>query len=564
MKTIKKALALVLTLAMTVALLPVVSTNAATVTTKYEAEDTICCDYSNCVAGVNQWTGNASGGKSVTARPQEQMIFTVSVEKAGTYDVAVRYGSGNNTGFQTVPVSVSAGNGEATTYDFPNTGLINNGNGYNTFSTEVVSLDLAAGENKITVRNDNVLTEGQTWPFINVDYIEVTEVNDEPEVYPAAIGRHEAEAAQNLNNNTIQGDQGYYANCSGKAVVGVSNTWIGNAKDFVEWTVDADKAGQYKITLQYCCPKQAEFMSSVNGGEWTVFTETENEVGKVAPATGDWNIVGTVYTVVTLQEGTNTIAVSGPIVDNKTGDGNFFTVFGSNWANTSSANLDCIDIEEYAAPGPVVTVDGTPIEVTDGKITLPTEAGYGYYCEGNMYKAGAEVEVTADMTFTAVNELSVSFAYGAGIRLVDDEDGAGIRFQATVASDNMTAVASDAIKEGMLLTANDIYETLGNSTLDLTSAYTFKTLENVGWYNDTVGTYCGSMVKIIESNYIRKFIARAYVTITYTDGEKLTIYSTGISEARSIQNVAEAIKNAGYPNIAAEFIPTIDKFAAVK
>ncbi len=67
----------------------------------------------------------------------------------------------------------------------------------------------------------------------------------------------------------------------------------------------------------------------------------------------------------------------------------------------------------------------------------------------------------------------------------------------------------------------------------------------------------------MESNYIKNFIARAYVTVNYEDGSSTTVYSN-MSDVRSIQYVATAIKNAGYPDIAEVYKSVIDTFAAAK
>ncbi len=213
-----------------------------------------------------------------------------------------------------------------------------------------------------------------------------------------------------------------------------------------------------------------------------------------------------------------------------------------------------VEVLEAPSEEPTVTVDGKNVTVENGKVTLG-DAEYGYYADGKMYKPGTEVEVTGDMAFTSVNTLSVARQNGAGIRY---QGTAGIRFQATVASDNMAAVSSDAITEGMLITAKDIYEA-HDSVLDLTSAYTTINVTNSGWYNGTEGTFCASVCNIVESNYIRNFVAKAYVTITYTDGSSTTVYSN-VPEARSISYVASAVKNAGYPGIADEFKSVIDSF----
>ncbi len=203
-----------------------------------------------------------------------------------------------------------------------------------------------------------------------------------------------------------------------------------------------------------------------------------------------------------------------------------------------------------------ISIDGVEESIEEGEMyTLPDDAEYGYYYDGKMYAPNSKVEIIEDMAFTAVNELSVSMANGAGIRYAGS---AGIRFQASVASDNMDAVASDAITEGTLITANDIYEAKG-TPLTLTSDYTKLDVKNSGWFKGEVGTYCGSICDVVESNYIRNFTARAYVTVNYENADAVTVYSS-MGPVRSISQVAAAVKAAGYPGIAAENQPIIDSF----
>lgn len=201
-----------------------------------------------------------------------------------------------------------------------------------------------------------------------------------------------------------------------------------------------------------------------------------------------------------------------------------------------------------------VTVDNEEVSVVDNKVTLG-DAAYGYFCDGKMYAPNSEVTVEADMAFTSVKELSVSMANGAGIRYIGT---AGIRFQSSIVSDNMDAVASDAITEGTLITASDIYEAKGTD-LTLTSDYTKLDVVNSGWYKNNTGTYCGSICNVVESNYIRNFTARAYVTINYVNSDAVTVYSD-MGPVRSISQVATAVKNAGYAGIAEEYKSTIDSF----
>ena len=65
----------------------------------------------------------------------------------------------------------------------------------------------------------------------------------------------------------------------------------------------------------------------------------------------------------------------------------------------------------------------------------------------------------------------------------------------------MDAVASDAITEGTLITANDIYEAKG-TPLTLTSDYTKIDVKNNGWFQNKVGTYCGSYQNTFHNVYL--------------------------------------------------------------
>ena len=314
-------------------------------------------------------------------------------------------------------------------------------------------------------------------------------------------------------------------------------------------TVTSDVARSFQLLIQ---------SDGANGGNWSVIN-TDNVFTVEA---------GVPYTFTTKFQATGVVnnylyGVMMGYVNEASAEANV-TVSKVSLKGYDNEPVEETTTEEATQPAVTkynVTVDGkAATEVEEGQTyTLPTEAVYGYFDGTNMYKAGATVTVNSDMAFTSVNDLSVTVAQGAGIKL-DGANTSGIRFQATVASSNMDAVASDAITEGMLITANDIFEN-NDSVMDLTSTYTLKNIPNSGWYNGVTGTYCGSIVNIVESNYIRNFIARAYVTVNYVDGETVTVYS-GMSSVRSIQYVAAAIKDAGYPGIDEAYKSIIDTFAA--
>ena len=189
-------------------------------------------------------------------------------------------------------------------------------------------------------------------------------------------------------------------------------------------------------------------------------------------------------------------------------------------------------------PGYSVTVDGNVSDVAEGdKFILPNTAKYGYLCDdGKMYKASSEITVTSDMTFISVNTLSVNVANGAAIRTTTP---AGLKFKANVITDNADAVKSDAVKTGMLITANDLYEN-NESDLSLTSSYKVLNILNQGWADADTLTYYGAVANITEANYTRDFVARAYVTVTYVDGLEETYYSN-VADKRNVSYVASKV-----------------------
>ena len=519
MKKSKKIVALTLSVVMAMGLMSGIQSqkvDGAAVTTRYEAEDGDTSNAQKIHTGVT----NASGSKGVVCRPTQYVSITVDVNTDSVVSC-----------------------------DFETTGASSNKyNGWNTFKTKEVELNLSEGKNVITLKNVGEGDSTSSSKFITFDYIEITE-KDDTVTYPEAIGRHEAEEAQDLNGNVVTtGD--YYSNCSNKGIVGVGWFWIANDKKYITWTVDADEAGEYKITLSYCAPKVSEFLIKTNNDEWTPFYDEMNWLGKVAPATGAWNTTAQISTVVSLKEGTNTISVSGPVLDN-TGNGNFFTIYGNSSSNISSANLDCIDIEKYE--GSTVTVDNENAKITDGKVSLGN-AQYGYLCDGKMYSPNSSVYVTGDMAFTSVNTLNVSMTDGAGIRYIGDP---GLRFRTTITSDNSSVLDSKSVTEGTLITAKDIYEKNG-SELDLTKEYQMINVVNSGWFGNT-GIYCGAICKIQKSNYTRDFIARAYATIKYEDGTSTIVYSTE-TPARAIKTVAELVKKNNYVGIDSQYYSVIDSF----
>ena len=214
-------------------------------------------------------------------------------------------------------------------------------------------------------------------------------------------------------------------------------------------------------------------------------------------------------------------------------------------------------VYESLIPHYNVIVDGNIVEtLSEGEVFTLGEAEFGYYCEGKMYPAGYNFAVRDDVEFESVNELSVNMTYGAAIRM---REPSGLAFEAKVNCDKADVLKSQSvISQGMLITANDLLES-SQSQLLLNSSCIHKNIINSGWYKEEIGRYRASIVNIVPSNYIRSFVARAYVTVNYIDGTETTIYSR-ISSERSVAYVAERIAEAGYPNLSEEQIKVINSY----
>ena len=242
--------------------------------------------------------------------------------------------------------------------------------------------------------------------------------------------------------------------------------------------------------------------------------------------------------------GNDCIYINQNLIDAKPGEEKVFRI---TLTNTSFLiRVVGEESEQYTA-----TVDGEELAVTNNTVELPTTADYGYYCNGKMYKKGSVVTLEENMTFTSVNKLDLTITNGVSIRLVTGET--GLRYKATITSDNNEAINSDAIKEGILITTQANYnDTDSNIKIGSDNVLNVANVSetNNKWYaekNDTInnkygGTFCGSIIKMIDSNIPRPFVARAYATIKYEGYSDATVIYTDVIGKKSIQDIAKLIQ----------------------
>lgn len=212
-----------------------------------------------------------------------------------------------------------------------------------------------------------------------------------------------------------------------------------------------------------------------------------------------------------------------------------------------------------------VTVDGTPTEVEEGSTYTFGDNAQGYYDTTNKvaYDSGETITVNSNITVTSI-KLNVAMQKGASVRLATPT---GLRFQTVITSGNDIAVSDilnkDFVTTGTLITTFDLFSANGN-VLDKDSKYTKLDIANSGWYDDEVGKFCGSIIKIKTDNYEKKFVGVGYVTIKYNNGKTYSVYAdvNETDNARSIYYVANAVKEAGYKNCDAAQKAIIDKYLA--
>lgn len=200
---------------------------------------------------------------------------------------------------------------------------------------------------------------------------------------------------------------------------------------------------------------------------------------------------------------------------------------------------------EYA-----ITLDGKKItDISYGNTYKLSNNEQGYYDVDKKVAYAPETVITvkSDMNLMSI-DLNVEMQNGASIRF---KDPTGLRFQTKITSNNNLSLNEilnngTVIKTGTIITTSTILGENGvvndefvkdNSKLKLD-------ITNSGWYGNTVGTFCGSIVNIAESNYTTDFVGVGYVTIKYTNDnvKPKTIYASS-NNIRSVATVAKNIIN---------------------
>lgn len=228
-------------------------------------------------------------------------------------------------------------------------------------------------------------------------------------------------------------------------------------------------------------------------------------------------------------------------------------------------NLKCPDLWEAGkvysngveTPGPnryTVKIDKQRMAVVKGgyKFKFPNEEGVkGYYDNTNtgfVYKPGSEIEVNRNMDLTSIRTISVRHGDLTGdVACVNmNVDLPGLAFKAKVNINGGGLIYSDAFTYGMLVTAEDYYNTTLNKklTFDEYNRHNNKVFNTgLNGYNvldEDEGEYMGGIVGL-HDDITTKFVARGYLKINYNDGTSEYIYSQDNVRGVCIKTIAQKL-----------------------
>lgn len=190
-----------------------------------------------------------------------------------------------------------------------------------------------------------------------------------------------------------------------------------------------------------------------------------------------------------------------------------------------------------------VTEDGVANEVTEGSSYTFGKNAQGYYDATNGVAYAPEEVITVDRNITVTSiRLNVAMESGAGIKLTTPT---GLRFKTNVTGTTDILSQSDIIKTGTIITASDILDggTVDDNFVNSNKLKLNIENENNGWYGNTVGTFCASIVELQKENYARDFVGVGYVTIKYNNKTDKTIYAPS-GTVRAVATVAQNIQKS--------------------
>lgn len=218
---------------------------------------------------------------------------------------------------------------------------------------------------------------------------------------------------------------------------------------------------------------------------------------------------------------------------------------------------EMIPIQEYT-----VSVDGIETVVEEGdSFTFPSTSQSGYANEdcSILYASGQTITPDSNITVTSIGDIDFTIDKGASIDLTGQN---GIRFLATATCDNTDLLNSDRVELGTLIAPEDIVHETYDCEMDLDMQEQLGDVARIinnGWNKGIVGQFSAGITNMHNYNWDRQFVAKAYMILKYSDSSEKVLY-TGFSGNRSIVEVAEELRDEGYPGMTQDQIANIQKY----
>lgn len=251
-----------------------------------------------------------------------------------------------------------------------------------------------------------------------------------------------------------------------------------------------------------------------------------------------------------------------PLSELTPGKHEYYVIGVNDYGKSEPSKTFEIVIPEVKASKNIIVDNGAPETVEEDSEYKFGDAKYGYYDinKNVIYKAGSTIKVKDNMHLVSINDIRLSFTNGAAIRI---EAGVptpgGIRFQAKL--DVTCGVAEyknaiiNALQAGTMITTKDILEKSGKdyTVENIKEIGTVLNVENKnGWKDADTHTFNASLINIVEANYTRYFVAKAYVKVPYAnDVPAEYVYSendanSAVQVERSISDIAKTIQSNNY------------------
>lgn len=264
-----------------------------------------------------------------------------------------------------------------------------------------------------------------------------------------------------------------------------------------------------------------------------------------------------------------------PLFQLEPGEHEYYIIGVNDNGSSDPSATFTIEIPETKASKNIIVDNGAPETVEeDSEYTFGNEK-YGYYdiSKQVIYKAGSTIKVKDNMSLVSIKDIKLSFTNGAAIRIdAGAETPGGIRFQAKLdvicGVDAYKEAIINALQAGTMITTKDILDNSGQeyTVENIEKIGTVLNVVNSGWKNADTHTFNASLINIVEANYTRYFVAKAYVKVPYKNGDSAYVYSVSDVDSteqveRSISDIAKTISGNGYDGIDDENIKSlIDSF----